>query len=473
MRLRPWPGSIAGQLRLAVIVVLLGSQVLTVLMIVGPRGVTKRLDQADRVIERTVRDIRSLEGVVPAELPVAVAEVPGQGVSFLSGNVRTEMMPGAEPLPRLEPRLRARLAEAGLASSADDGGVLAVIHPLRGPDERGRPRFVRPATAAVFHPRHPPDPTGRHRPGTEQFVVSVRLAPDVWYNLMAPFYPADAMTRRVVGAMAGGLLVGVLMLGLLSRRIVRPLGALAIAADRFGRGELVPAAPEDGPREVRRAAAAFNRMQDRIARLLDTQRTMLRAVGHDLRTPITRLRMRADLVADPDERARLVAALDDMTALAEAVLAGARDVSAAEPTAEVDLGALVEAVAHDFADAGAPVEHAAAPERLVVRCRRATVKRALTNLVDNAVRHGGGARVAVARNGATARITVEDEGPGIPEERLEEVMEPFTRLVGSEGPEGTGLGLSIARAIVEAHGGDLILENRHRRGLRAILSLPV
>lgn len=473
MRVRLWPDSIAGQLRLAVIIVLAGAQVLTVMMILGLRGVIKRVDQADRVVERTLREIADLDGAVPVDLPVGVAEVPGQGVSFVSGNLRAEMMPDAERLPRLERRLGAALAEVGLAGAPGEGDVVAVIHPMRGPDERGRPRFARPAAAAVFHPSLPPDPTGRHMARMEQFVVSVPLAPGAWYNLMAPFYPAQAMTIRVAGAMAAGLLAGVLVLGFLSRRIVRPLATLAEVTERFGRGEVVPSAPEDGPREVRRAAAAFNRMQERVARLIDTQRTMLRAVGHDLRTPITRLRMRAELVEDAEERARLVAALEDLTALAEAVLAGARDVSAAEPMAEVDLGALVEAVAEDFTDTGASVDYKWPPrKRVVVRCRRAAVKRALTNLVDNAIRHGGGARIALTREGATARITVEDDGPGIPGDRLAEAMEPFVRLTGPDGPDGTGLGLSIARAVLEAHGGELTIENRRVRGLRAVMVLP-
>jgi signal transduction histidine kinase len=219
--------------------------------------------------------------------------------------------------------------------------------------------------------------------------------------------------------------------------------------------------------------AAFNRMQERLRRFLDDRTRMLAAVSHDLRTPITSLRLRAEFVEDDETRARILATLDEMQAMVEATLAFAREEARSEPTRIVDLAALVESTAADLADLGAAIEVAPA-ERLPYGCRPVALRRALRNLLENAVRYGERCHVRLEHDRSEVRIIIEDEGPGIPEDQQGRVFEPFVRLEESRSAEtgGIGLGLAIARSIARAHGGDIRLQNLPGRGLRVSLSLP-
>lgn len=468
---RRFPPSIAGQLQLAVILVLIGSQVLTIMLILGVDSLRSRSEQDGRVIARLLRDLGNLPNPLPSSLPRVVAEVPGQGVSFLSANNRADLITDTIRQPDLEVRLRRELEDAGLRSPGT-GGVRIVRHtPGKPIDGQPRPLAYEPA-GEVFHPARPPDIRGSQAAALREVVASVQVAPGIWFNMLYPYYSSRFITIRAAGAFLLSIALATLIFVPLSRRIVRPLSALAATAERFGRGDTPTAIPEKGPREVRVAAAAFNRMQERIARLLETQRTMLRGVSHDLRMPIARLRMRAEQVPDPDERARIVAGLDEMTTMIGAVLQAARDTSAEEPMVETDIGALAEAVAADATDAGQHITCELPPARVVLRCRPSALRRALANLADNAARYGGGGRISVARRGGGVEIAVMDDGPGIPEEAMSEAMEPFVRLAEDDGT-GAGLGLSIARATVEAHGGEMQLGNRSGGGLRVVLRLPV
>nr|WP_281379136.1 ATP-binding protein [Chthonobacter rhizosphaerae] len=257
------------------------------------------------------------------------------------------------------------------------------------------------------------------------------------------------------------------------RRITRPLRDLARAADRMGRGETVDALPETGPEEVRRTVHAFNAMHDRVRRFVADRTRMLAAISHDLRTPLTSLRLRAEFVDDPDVRDRIVETVDEMSRMTEATLAFARDDALAEESHRTDLAALVTAVADDFADLGHPVT-VTGPDKLELEVRPVSLRRAVRNLVENAVRYGACARLTVEATPTEALILVDDDGPGIPADRLEEVFEPFVRLEASRNQDtgGVGLGLSTARSIVRRHGGDLTLANREGGGLRATIRLP-
>lgn len=256
-------------------------------------------------------------------------------------------------------------------------------------------------------------------------------------------------------------------------RIVRPLRTLAQAVDSFGRGEEVAPLRESGPRDIRQTAEAFNRMQSRLRRFIEDRTRMLAALGHDLRTPITALRLRAEFVGDPGVREKLLLTLDEMQAMTETALAFAREEAAGEPTRTIDLTALLESLCDDLADLGWDVAFSDG-ERLPYRCRPEALRRAVRNLVQNAVRYGERARVALRRGDDSIEIAVDDDGPGIPEAEFERVFTPFVRLEGSRNPAtgGVGLGLSIARAIARDHGGDITLANRPGAGLRATIGLP-
>jgi signal transduction histidine kinase len=254
---------------------------------------------------------------------------------------------------------------------------------------------------------------------------------------------------------------------------------LAEAADRLGRDVNAAPLPEDGPSEIATAAHAFNTMADRIRRYVADRTQMLAAISHDLRTPITRLRLRAEFLEDDEQRRKMLADLDEMERMIAATLAFARDDAAAEPAAALDLAALCRTVLDEAADAHpdlAPERIAyEGPERLTVRARPVALKRALANLVINALAYGGSVRILLSPpEGGVVRLRVEDDGPGIPDSELEAVFAPFRRLEGSRNREtgGTGLGLPIARNILRAHGGDVVLRNRLGGGLSAVVTLP-
>jgi signal transduction histidine kinase len=263
-------------------------------------------------------------------------------------------------------------------------------------------------------------------------------------------------------------LVGVLTV----RSIAQPLRQLTKAADNLGRGEAVTPIQTCGPNDIRRTAEAFNRMQERLHRFVEDRTRMLAAIGHDLRTPLTTLRLRAELVVDQDLQERMLATIDEMQSMTEATLSLARNESDAEPTRTIDLSALVESICDDLAELGQSVTFIAG-ERVTYRCRPDGLRRTIRNLVENAVRYAGHAEVRLVATNATVEILVEDNGPGIPIDKVEEVFAPFFRLETSRSREtgGIGLGLSIARAIARQHGGDVILSARHP-GLTAAVVLP-
>jgi signal transduction histidine kinase len=227
---------------------------------------------------------------------------------------------------------------------------------------------------------------------------------------------------------------------------------------------------------MRQAARAFNDMQTRLRRLVENRTRMLAAISHDLRTPLTLLRLRAEDVENAAEREKMLATIADMNAMIDATLSFARDEATAEPSRRTDLTALLASLVDDMADAGMPVTMEPAPP-LVADCRPAALKRAITNLIDNAIKYGKVARASIqAIPGAIGaiEIIIDDDGLGIPEEELARVFQPFYRIERSRSREtgGIGLGLAIALSIVQAHGGELRLANRKGDGLRAVITLP-
>jgi len=258
------------------------------------------------------------------------------------------------------------------------------------------------------------------------------------------------------------------------RRVTAPLGLLSAAADRLGRDVASEPLAEAGTIEMQRAARAFNKMQERLRRLIESRTQMLAALSHDLRTPLTLLRLRTEEVADADERDKMLATIGEMDEMIGSTLAFARDEVRAEPRRRVDIAALLASVVDDMADAGLPVTmQAAAP--LTHDCQPGALKRAITNLLDNAVKYGKRAQAAITTVAKAIEITIDDDGPGIPDEELPQVFQPFYRVENSRSRDtgGTGLGLAIAQAIVQAHGGELTLANRPGGGLRAYIKLPV
>jgi signal transduction histidine kinase len=304
--------------------------------------------------------------------------------------------------------------------------------------------------------------------------TEVQLRDGRWarFDTELPAAP-QALPWRLVLTLAV-LLVAMLALSYVAVRwVVRPLHVLAEAADALGTDLDRAPLPENGPREVRQAARAFNTMQRRLAGFINERVRVLTALSHDLKTPLTRLRLRAELMDDDEQRERFEADLQEMEAMVVQTLEFMRGLDGHEPRVPVDIGALLAALQADNAAMGRSLRidgSAAAPYVGVA----SLLKRALANLVDNAVAYGGSATVSIDDDDAQLVLRVQDAGPGIPEAQLEQVFEPFFRLEASRSRAtgGTGLGLGIARNIARSHGGDLVLRNRAGGGLEAVLSLP-
>ena len=306
------------------------------------------------------------------------------------------------------------------------------------------------------------------------FTASVSLADGCWLNVAVgppPGAPAWGAAFFAVFLLSALVIAGVAVLT--GRRMAKPMRGLAAAAGRFGRGETVEDLPEAGPAETRETVRAFNLMRTRLDRYVRDRTAMLAAVSHDLRTPITSLRLHAEFVEDAETKAKILAALDEMQRMTEDALAFIREDMQREETRTVDLHALVDSVAADLAELGHDIA-VLDSGRVLAACRPAALRRALRNLLENAAVYGGRAAVRIERDDAETRVVVEDDGPGIPEVDLERVFEPFVRLEASRSRDtgGSGLGLAIARSIVRGHGGDIVLANRVEGGLRATLVLP-
>ena len=252
-----------------------------------------------------------------------------------------------------------------------------------------------------------------------------------------------------------------------------PLASLAVAAERLGRDVTAPPIPETGTIETRQASQAFNTMQARLRSLIENRTRMLAAISHDLRTPLTLLRLRAENIEDRQERDKMLATIAEMNSMVQATLNFARDETVAEPQRPTDLTSLLQSITDDMKDAGLPVTMEPA-QPLVYQCRSTALKRALTNLIENAVKYGKTAQAEFTATSKAIEITIDDEGPGIPESELNRVLEPFYRVEVSRSREtgGAGLGLALALAGVQAHGGRLVLSNRPSGGLRATVRLP-
>jgi signal transduction histidine kinase len=258
------------------------------------------------------------------------------------------------------------------------------------------------------------------------------------------------------------------------RRVTSPLASLAAAAQRLGADLSTPPMPESGTVEVRQASHAFNTMQTRLRGLIENRTRMMAAISHDLRTPLTLLRLRTENVDDTQEREKMLATIDEMDQMVAATLQAARDEATVEARRRTDLTALLASVVDDMADAGLPVGMEPASP-VIYECQPGALKRSLTNLLDNAVKYGKEARATIRSTPHAIEITIDDKGPGIPENELAHVFQPFYRVEGSRSREtgGIGLGLAIALSVVQAHDGQLTLSNRPEGGLRACVRLPI
>lgn len=474
--MRWWPRSLFSRMVLVLLGGLIVAQLVSFAIYWEERGQLMLRATGMRSAQRIADIVQLLDSIAPAERAKIVAVIDS-------------------------PALRISIAQPPLAPSRGDAGneaqaerFTAILRRFLGADW---PVVVRVSSApAQWPPAWAPEGKGqgmmggpgmmRERgfsgdPGTYRFgpprvsfVVQARLKDGalVTFDSRQPF-EAVTWPYRLLLSLAV-LLVAVIVLTLVAVRwVTRPLKTLADAAERLGADIEQPPLEEGGPLEVSRAARAFNTMQQRLATFIRDRTRIFAAMSHDLKTPITRLRLRAELLDAPELRAKFAKDLEEMESMVSATLDFMRGVDNREAAQPMDIMALLESLQADARELDGKVKiegHVLAP----YRGHPQALKRCLRNLIDNAVRYGESATIRVEDSAVTLRISVRDEGPGIPENELERVFEPFHRLEGSRSRDtgGTGLGLGIARNIARAHGGDIILRNVPQGGLEAVLTLP-
>lgn len=443
--MRLWPRNLAGQLALLMALALFAAQAINFTLVLRDRA-QFRLMQAAR--PAAVRIADALEREAQGGRPILADR----------GRVRRA---AADPLPPVIYRrypdvaaeLRRQLTELGVKAGRIDTGLMPRSDedpPRRGEVRRAGERSV------------------------EQLVIAVEQPGRGWLVVRAP-WPQPG-PRILVAALLQTLLIYVLVLLPVlwaARRLSRPLRDLTAAA--IGFDPLTPGEPiaPAGPDDLRRLIAAFNALRLRVAAMLEEKDRMLGALGHDLRTPLAALRVRVESVDDDTDRARMSDTIAEMNRTLDDILSLARVGRPSEPPTDVDLAALVDAVVEDFRDLGQDVTFAEAT-RLPMRLRPGLMRRAVRNLVENAVKYGGAAEVRIDPAPREVAIIVADRGPGIPADRHADVFEPFTRLEQSRNRDtgGIGLGLALARSIARDAGGEVTLAARDGGGLEAAIRLP-
>lgn len=427
-RLR-WPGSLAGRVGLILFAALALAHVLSFGLVVVERGLAMRGMMLSYLASDVASSVAVLDRLPAADRAAWLPRLARPNYRFVLG--------APEPV----------LARSPQADAAGEAVAAALVPP-------------RPVQAG----------------GTAGGGVLLRLRLDDGTSVAVELgAPRARISPWAVAVLALQLALLAALTWWAVRVATRPLRVLADAADRLDPAQAGSPVPVEGPTEVARAAAAFNTMQERVGNHLAERTRILAAVSHDLQTPITRLRLRADLLDDGALRDKLLADLAEMESLVREGLAYARSAHAAtEPQLPVDLHALLDSIACDYADAGQPVE-LRVPQGLHARTRPQALRRIVGNLVDNALKFAGAAELeahADARGAIVIRVL--DRGPGIPQDQLQAVLQPFYRLETSRSRAtgGTGLGLAIAQQLAQALGGTLVLGLRAGGGLEAAVTLP-
>jgi signal transduction histidine kinase len=469
VKLALWPRSLKGQMLLAVALALMLAQGFSAALLY--RAQAERRDAAliyaaaFRILSASARGPNP--PVARPNLPPPRYDVGGRGFR-LEWNTQSPLAAGDVRDGQAEAELRRILSD-----QAFDADAVVVFHRRIRDDSYALRQMARRERIVGHFPGPAPRKVliaGVHRKLDGAWMVARVIVP--------PGEQALLLTLIGQTLLIYAVLVGAIFLIL--RRITRPLAALTGRLERFSQirapeGQLAPVGPDD----VRRLIAAHNAMEDRILGLLDEKDVMLGAIGHDLKTPLAALRVRIESVENESERARMAATIEEIVRSLDDILSLARVGRPGDPLEKSELSALVASIVEEYEDLSEPVTLEAS-ERITMPLRAIWLRRALRNLIDNALRYGKVARVSLARDHGAAVIRIEDDGPGIAEGEIGRMLEPFARGEPSRNSEtgGAGLGLTLARAIAEQHGGALTLANRHDggglvAGLTVKLSLPL
>ena len=464
-----WPKRMASQMIALVIAGFVLSQIIVLIAITLDRRESLREFESARLLDRLAVTVRIIENAPPSLGRQLTAATSSNFLTFWVTRtpvLQEGIMDSDQDWHDVDERIRSLKQRIGQNRDIRFGDKDRLLRSARLPreirsgkdddDDDDRKRFRE---------------GDRFRP---DLVLSIGLRDGRWLN-------AGLNHRQHVGRIGFPILLSFLITGsvlalvviLAVRRVTRPLEHLSGAADRMGRGETVSPIAEAGPADLRETKGAFNQMQDRLHRMMTDRTRMLAALGHDLRTPITSLKLQTEFIEDDDLRDRMQRQLNDMHQMAESALNFARDASDGEAARQTDITALVESLIDDMEGINTAVSFVG-ETRITTRCRPVALGRAIRNLIQNAVNYGGQAIVDVSDAGDHIEITIDDNGPGIPEADLARVFDAFERLDDARNKDsgGTGLGLTIARTIARSHGGDVTLTNRETGGLRARITLP-
>ncbi|MDP4031654.1 MAG: ATP-binding protein [Pseudorhodobacter sp.] len=458
------PQSVGGQLLALLLLAIALTQGLSLIVLSDERNRAVRAAIGLEAAGRAANVALLLEDA-PADLqPSILRSADSPLVRFQIGQTPETTHDSADSGPFLD-RLRQILGAGNEGGGRD---IHADIH-VRGLD----PAVLPDSMPAAMRPMHQAMMLAR----TEkvEMTLSIPLANGDWLNVRSMFQrPGPQLTPEALLPLLLMAIAVALVAWITGRRIVGPMRVLATGADRLGRGLDAGPLPLTGPAEVRETTLAFNRMQERLTRFVADRTRMLAALSHDLRSPLTAMRLRIEMLDEDDDSIRLKALVAEMQAMVEATLDFARGAATQEAAVPVDLAVLLADLVGDAA-AGEGQASLIAPQPVLATVRPTPLKRALRNLIDNAIRYGDRAQVMLTQQPGMAIITIADDGPGLPEDQLVAVFEPFRRLETSRSRDtgGVGLGLAIARTIVQAHGGNVTLANRPEGGLQATVRLPV
>lgn len=462
-----WPRKLLSQMVILVILALVLAQGIS-LWIVSSAYRTAMVDSSERHIVRQFASAVILMEQTPPELHRNILRAwrrPG-----LSFTIQDQQPADLRKAEHSEPEVRMEQAMIRWLGEDYQGRVQVVLELA---DRPGNRRTEEPFSDG-------PDSRGsRQRPPpltVSQLMIGVQLNDQRWFvGQMAAPDLSPLVARHTLTFVVVACILVLLVVFWQLRKITRPLSRLAAAANDLGRGKEVAPLQEEGPDDVRETLTAFNRMNDRLQRFVSDRTRMLAALSHDLRTPMTSMRLRLELMPPGEQRDKLLSSLDEMQQMSEASLDFVRQSGDVEPTRAVDVTALLDSLCEDLCDLGMAVSFVEA-DKQVLDVRPVSLKRALRNIIENAVKYGGQAEVSVQPRDNNLVVTVRDTGPGIPADMLISVFEPFVRVEASRSRNtgGMGLGLSIARQVIASHGGDILLHNpaTGEKGLTVEIILP-
>lgn len=450
------------QLLIPLLVALVLAQILSLSLFYNERRLAVRAALGSEVAGRVANVVQLLEAA-PADLHSSIlrsAESPFVRLSLRDQASVTDFE--TRPMPKVATSIRDLLDDDNrvIFISIAPAQILRRDHPMT---ETG-PEWMRDV-----HRRHHGSPLGRPM----ELSLSVELSDGRWLEVETMFHRPPlqvAWPSFVAMVLMAGATVAIVMWAV--HRISRPMKALTLAAERLGRGDDPVTIPLGGPSELRKVTAAFNVMQERLTRHVRERTQMLAALGHDLRSPLTAMRLRLEMVADQETRERLSSTVDEMQTMVETTLAFAKGIAADEPSTDVDLRKLIVEIISDAAQQERIFLSPGASPFVVGKLT--ALKRALRNIIENAVTYGGQAHVKVERSENAVQITVRDEGTGLSEEDMERVFDPYFRVETSRNRDtgGIGLGLSIAQAVILAHGGEISMQNHSNGGLIVRVLIP-